>query len=88
MNIDEIESKAQDLLLQGIAKLDVNKTFYNCPNCGKEISTETCDCGFDINETLSCPYKVSLRCVHTSEKCEINGLNFEDCPLYLQKSGI
>ena len=61
---------------------------YNCPQCGKEIETEVCECGFDINTTLSCPFKISLRCVHSQEKCEIFGLDFEDCEIYLAKAGI
>ena len=61
---------------------------YFCPKCGKEIEEEICECGFDINETLSCPFKISLRCIHNNEKCEINGLNYEDCTLYLEKAGI
>lgn len=61
---------------------------YNCPQCGKELEGEICKCGFDINETLSCPFKISLRCIHTSEKCEIEGLDYEDCEIYLSKAGI
>ena len=61
---------------------------YFCPKCGKEIEEEICECGFDINETLSCPFKISLRCIHNNEKCKINGLNYEDCVLYLEKAGI
>lgn len=61
---------------------------YTCPNCGKDIETETCECGFDINETIECAYKVSGNCIHTNEECKIRGLGYEDCVVYLHKSGI
>ena len=61
-----------------------------CPNCGKELSdiTEKCECGFNFNGTLDCPYKISLRCCHSGDKCEVSGLDFEDCNVYLKKAGI
>ena len=63
---------------------------YNCPQCGNEINDEEiCNkCGFNINETLSCPYKISGNCVHNQTECKINGLNYEDCEIYLHKAGI
>ena len=61
---------------------------YSCPNCGKEIDTDTCDCGFDINETISCPYLMSGNCIHTNLECSIQGLSFELCDIYLHKAGI
>lgn len=61
---------------------------FTCPQCGKEIDSDTCECGFDIATTLGCPYKISGNCVHTNETCEIVGLNYEDCNIYLHKSGI
>lgn len=61
---------------------------YPCPNCGKEIDTDICDCGFNINETITCAYKISGNCVHTNKECNIEGLNYELCEIYLHKSGI
>ena len=65
---------------------------HECPNCGFEIEdteVEICPkCNFDFNDTISCPYKISRRCVHTRRECNIRGLNHESCRLYLQKSGI
>lgn len=65
---------------------------HQCPQCGfniKDSSIEVCEqCGFDFNTTLSCPYKISNRCIHLQKVCDIKGLNFEDCKLYLTKSGI
>ena len=61
---------------------------YNCPQCGKEIDTDTCECGFDINETLSCPYIISGNCIHTNKECNVRGLDYEDCHIYLHKAGI
>lgn len=61
---------------------------FECPNCGKEIDTDTCECGFDIAETLGCAYKVSGNCVHTHKECTVRGLAYEDCDVYLHKSGI
>lgn len=59
-----------------------------CPRCGKEIELEVCECGFNFNETLSCPYLISNACVHTQKQCNVYGLGFEDCSLYLHKAGI
>lgn len=61
---------------------------YTCPQCGKDLETDTCECGFDINETLGCPYKISGNCIHTHIECNINGLGYEECGVYLHKSGI
>lgn len=62
----------------------------DCPNCGNDMNEdEICNnCGFNFNDTLTCPCKVSLRCIHTEEKCEVVGLDFEDCSIYLTKNGI
>ena len=63
-----------------------------CPSCGFNIedsSIEICpNCYFDFNTTLSCPYKISNRCIHLQKVCEIAGLAYEDCKIYLHKSGI
>ena len=59
-----------------------------CPKCGKEVKLEVCECGFNFNDLLTCPYKISNKCIHNQNKCEIYGLNFEDCKMYLHKSGI
>ena len=65
---------------------------HECPQCGFNIedsSIEICPkCSFDFNATLSCPYKISNKCVHRNSKCDIYGLNYEDCSIYLHKSGI
>ena len=55
---------------------------YMCPQCGKEIDTEVCECGFDINETLGCAYKISGNCVHTNKECNVRGLDYEECEIY------
>lgn len=60
----------------------------NCPNCGKELNTEVCECGFNFNLYLTCPYIMSEKCIHTNKECKIYGLCFEDCEIYLHKSGI
>jgi len=61
---------------------------YQCPQCGREIETEICECGFNINETLSCPYLMSGNCIHTHNECNVYGLDYEICETYLHKSGI
>lgn len=65
---------------------------HECPQCGFNIedsSIEICpNCQFDFNTTISCPYKISKRCIHSQKPCQIYGLNYEDCKLYLHKSGI
>lgn len=62
---------------------------YSCPNCNTEIEEEICpNCGFDINTTLSCPYKISKKCVHNKQECPNYGLKYELCQIYLIKSGI
>lgn len=61
---------------------------YDCPKCGKEIDTDTCECGFNVNETLSCPYLISGNCIHTNKECDVYGLDYELCSVYLHKSGI
>jgi len=59
-----------------------------CPQCGKDFEEDICECGFDLNETLTCPYKLSGNCIHTEKECDVYGLDFEDCQLYLDKAGI
>ena len=61
-----------------------------CPQCGKELDDrEICDvCGFNFNYTLSCPHKLSGKCVHNQKDCFIEGLNLEDCQLFLHSTGI
>ena len=65
---------------------------HECPECGFSIqdsSLEICpECGFDFNDTISCPYKISNRCIHYQKPCPIHGLDYEDCKIYLHKSGI
>lgn len=65
---------------------------HTCPQCGFDIqdsNMEVCaNCKFDFNDTLSCPYKISNRCVHTHKECKVYGLAYEDCQMYLHKSGI
>ena len=65
---------------------------HQCPQCGFEITDvniEICpQCEFDFNDTLSCPYKISNRCVHNGVPCAIKGLDYELCKMYLHKSGI
>ena len=62
-----------------------------CPQCNNEFedNLEKCPrCGYNYNTFLNCPYKISGNCVHLQEECDIQGLNFEDCTIYLHKSGI
>ena len=62
-----------------------------CPNCGNIMkdTQEVCEnCNFNFNDTLSCPYKVSNRCIFTSDKCNISGLGYEECSIYLHKAGL
>ena len=61
---------------------------YECPNCGKLIDEDTCECGFDVNETLGCPYKISGNCIHNQKECKVIGLDYELCNIYLHKAGI
>ena len=65
---------------------------HTCPNCGnniKELDVYICpECNFDFNSTVSCPYKISNKCVHKKIECTINGLDYELCKLYLHCSGI
>ena len=65
---------------------------HECPECAfimEDSSVEICpNCGFDFNATISCPYKISNRCIHNQNVCAIYGLNYEDCKIYLHKSGI
>lgn len=63
----------------------------DCPNCGFSLEEdfEICpSCQFNFNDTISCPFKISLRCIHKSEKCEVSGLDYEICEIYLKKVGI
>ena len=63
-----------------------------CPQCNYEFENEyenICPkCSFSFDETLSCPYKISEKCVFTEADCLIKGLNFEDCKIYLKEAGI
>lgn len=62
-----------------------------CPNCGNIMrdTEEVCiKCNFNFNDTLSCPYKVSGRCIFTQETCNIKGLGYEECSIYLHKAGL
>lgn len=63
-----------------------------CPQCNFEIEDSGCEicpqCNFDFNDTISCPYKISRRCVHISRECNVYGLGYEECKIYLNKSGI
>ena len=65
---------------------------HECPNCGyliEEDNIYVCpQCEFDFNDTFECPYKVSLKCIHTQRECDISGSDFELCKLYLHKAGI
>lgn len=65
---------------------------HECPQCGfniEDINIEICpECGFDFNDTISCPYRISNRCIYSRKTCDIYGLDYEDCKLYLTKSGI
>lgn len=64
---------------------------HQCPNCGYEIEPdlECCpQCAFNFNFMLNCPYKLSGKCVHNHQDCFIEGLNYEDCTIYLHKAGI
>lgn len=65
---------------------------HTCPNCGFEIEDETIEncpnCAFNFNNLLSCPYKLSAHCVHTQKECYAEGLNYENCYIYLHKAGI
>lgn len=63
----------------------------DCPNCGMimEIDQEVCNmCGFDFNDTLQCPYRISNRCIFSQLECKKIGLQYENCQTYLTKSGI
>lgn len=65
---------------------------HDCPNCGftiNDMNKEICpNCNFDFNDTISCAYKISNKCVHTNKECNIRGLDFELCKIYLHNSGI
>ena len=65
---------------------------HECPNCGFQIEDsglEICpNCNFNFSSTLSCPYKISKRCVHSHNVCNVIGLDYESCKVYLHKSGI
>ena len=65
---------------------------HTCPNCNFDIddsSIEVCpQCNFDFNTTLSCPYRISNKCIHINKVCEVYGLNYEACNIYLKQSGI
>ena len=65
---------------------------HMCPNCGTDIEDsfqEICpNCKFNFGETLSCGYNINGNCVHTQRPCEMSGLDFEDCKLYLVNTGI
>ncbi len=61
-----------------------------CPQCGKELEDkEICDnCGFNFNYMLNCPHKLSGKCIHNQKDCYIEGLNYEDCGIFLHSTGI
>lgn len=64
---------------------------HDCPQCNAILESidEVCPkCSFDFNTTLSCPYLISKRCVHTNKVCSIIGLNYELCSIYLHKAAI
>lgn len=65
---------------------------HECPKCGfniEKIFEDRCpQCGFNFNYLLTCPYRLSNKCVHNSKDCYIEGLNYELCEIYLHKSGI
>lgn len=63
---------------------------YECPNCGSMLETvETCpNCKYNIACTFSCPFKVSGNCVHEHIECNIEGLDYEVCKIYLKQAGI
>ena len=67
---------------------------HMCPNCGyefglnEEFETVCKKCGFDFNTTIACSSKYQGKCLNTGEVCEVYGLDFEDCPIYLKKTGI
>lgn len=65
---------------------------FECPNCGFIIEQEEMECcpkcSFNFNYLLQCPYKISNKCVHTSKDCYLEGLNYENCFIYLHKVGI
>ena len=63
-----------------------------CPQCGFEIvefNLELCPkCGFDFNSYIDCPHKISNRCVHSGLKCDVAGLNYEICKVFMHKCGL
>lgn len=63
-----------------------------CPECGHEFEKQTEEicpkCGHNFNNELTCPMKVSLRCIADGKKCQITGLNFEDCAVFKHKNGL
>ncbi len=65
---------------------------HYCPMCNEELledDIEICpNCNYDFNEVLTCAYKLSGKCVHTSTECSIKGLDFESCETYLHKAGL
>jgi len=65
---------------------------HECPQCGfdiTQIGEDKCpECGFNFNYLLSCPYKISGKCIHNQKDCYIEGLNYENCTIYLHKSAI
>lgn len=65
---------------------------HTCPVCDyifENAFEDVCpNCSFSFNETLICPYKISQKCVFQNQECDIEGLNFEDCKIYLKEAGI
>lgn len=64
---------------------------HSCPKCGNLFENEEstlCECGFDFNNTITCPYKISNKCVHTNIECKVIGLDYEDCEIFNNKSGM
>lgn len=67
---------------------------HMCPNCGyefglnEEFETVCKECGFDFNSTIACADRYKGKCLNTNESCDIYGLNFEECPIWLHKVGL
>lgn len=64
--------------------------YFMCPNCGNIITDSdvyTCpNCTYDFGQLISCVYlDDDKKCFLTGEPCNIKGLDYENCEIYINK---
>ena len=67
-----------------------NQGYFLCPNCGNKITNPEIyicpNCTYDFGQLISCNYlNESKNCFLTGEPCNIKGLNYENCQIFINK---